>query len=213
MTRIGYLLLLAPGLAGGQLPVAGTASVTLFQHQVDIGYGVEESTGLLFAAAGALTVRPRLVLALHAAGGSLSAQTVGVEDRNVGEIGVQATVVAAPWLALFGGVTSRTYATALARQRWTLVQVGAEARADFATIPVRGVVRGGVLPVVSVHGLPGPNVALTGAAGLEYTSGAIIGGVFYGLERYDFPDVGAGRRLEQISTLSFRVTVQRGARR
>src|SRR2546429_5068283 len=78
--------------------------------------------------------------------------------------------------------------------------------------PVRGVLRGGVLPVVAVNGLPGPDVALTAAAGMEYRSGSIAGGLFYELERYDFPDVGTGRRLEQVTKLTFRFTVRRGGR-
>src|SRR2546425_12925487 len=84
--------------------------------------------------------------------------------------------------------------SAIARQRWTTVGLGAEARLDFATSPVRGVLRGGLLPVVAVHGLPGPDVALTAAAGMEYRSGSITGGLVYELERYDFPGGGAGRR-------------------
>src|SRR5207247_9400533 len=74
----------------------------------------------------------------------------------------------------------------------------------------RGVVRAGLLPVVSVNGLPRPDVALTAAAGIEYRSGVVTGGLFYGLERYDFPDRGAGRRLEQVSTLTIRFGARRG---
>src|SRR5438034_5577536 len=39
----------------------------------------------------------------------------------------------------------------------------------------------------------------TAGAGIEYCTGSVTGGLFYGLERYDFPDSGAGRRLEQRS--------------
>jgi hypothetical protein len=93
------------------------------------------------------------------------------------------------------------------------VEVGAEARLDFATSPVRGILRGGLLPVVSVNGLPRPDVALTATAGIEYRTGPVTAGVFYGLERYDFPDQGGGRRLEQVRTLAFRFTLQHPARR
>jgi len=210
---LGLLLALAPRVSSAQVGVSGTATASLFVHQVDVGYGVEESTGLVFGAEGAVAWRSRLVLALRAGGGSLSTQAMGAENRKVGEIGVRASIAAARWLALLGGATSRVYSTAIARQRWTTVDLGAEARLDFATIPVRAVLRGGVLPVVSVHGLPGPDVALCGAAGLEYRGGPVTGAAFYELERYDFPDAGAGRRLEQVSRLSFRVTVQRSARR
>lgn len=199
----------APRLSSAQLGVTGTATASLFVHQVDIGYGVEESTGLLFGAEVTVDIRSRLVLAVRAAGGSLYTQAAGAQDRNVGEIGARASVLPAPWLALFVGATSRTYSSALARQRWTTLEVGAEAHADFATIPLRGVLRGGVLPAVSVRGLPDPDVALAAAAGLEYKSGGFTGGMFYGLERYDFPATGAGRRVEQVSTLSFRFSVRR----
>src|SRR5712692_5342286 len=171
-----------------------------------IGYGVEESRGLLFGAEGAVTLGSRLELTMRAAGGSLTTDATGAENRDVGEVGLQASVTAAHWLALRAAVTSRTYTTAIARQRWTTAEIGAEARLDFATSPVRGVLRAGLLPVVSVNGLPRPHVALTAAAGIDYRSGSVTGGLWYGLDRYDFPDVGAGPRLEQVSTLAVRFT-------
>ncbi|HVH09712.1 MAG TPA: hypothetical protein VM736_07940 [Gemmatimonadales bacterium] len=130
----------------------------------------------------------------------------------MGEVGIQGRVLAARWLVLLAGATSRTYSTVLARQRWTMVELGAEARVDFATSPVRSVLRGGLLPLVAVHGLSGPDVALTAAAGVEYLGGLVTGGLLYGLERYDFPDRGAGRRLEQVSTLTLRFVVHRRGR-
>lgn len=212
-SKLLLLLSLAPSVGTGQTRVSGTGLVSLFDHQVDIGYGAEESTGLLLGAEGAVTFRSRLTLAARAAGGSLSTDAVGAESRDVGEVGIQASVDLMRWLALRGGATWRTYSTAIARQRWTMVEAAAEARFDFTTNAVRGVVRAGLLPVVSVNGLPRPDVALTAAAGIEYRSGVVTGGLFYGLERYDFPDRGAGRRLEQVSTLTFLLSVRRGGRR
>ncbi len=203
-------LAFAPAAGIAQITGSGTAAISLVEHRVDIGYGVEESRGLLFGAEGAVDLGSRLALTIRAAGGSLSTDATGAENRDVGEVGLQTRVAAARWLALRGAVTSRTYSTAIARQRWTTVEVGAEARLDFATSPVRGVLRGGLLPVVSVNGLPRPDVALSAAAGIEYRGGSVTGGLWYGLERYDFPDGGAGRRLEQVSTLTVRFTV-RGA--
>jgi len=211
--RVVLALSLAPAAGIAQITLSGTAAASLVVHQVNIGYGVEESSGLLLAGEGGVTFRSRVGLAIRAAGGSLSTSTAGAENRDIGEVGVEASVIPAPWLALRASATSRTYSTAIARQRWTIVGVGAEARLDFATSPVRGVLRGGLLPVVSVPGLPGPDAALTAGAGIEYCTGSVIGGLFYGLERYDFPDVGAGRRLEQVNTLTFRFTVHRGGRR
>ena len=142
--------------------------------------------------------------------GLVACADVAAESRDVGEVGIQASVDLMRWLALRGGATWRTYSTAIARQRWTMVEAAAEARFDFTTNAVRGVVRAGLLPVVSVNGLPRPDVALTAAAGIEYRSGVVTGGLFYGLERYDFPDRGAGRRLEQVSTFTIRFGARRG---
>ena len=214
-TAFGILIWLAATPAAGvaQITVSGSALVSLVEHQVDIGYGDEESRGLIVAAEGAVDVGSRFIFGVRAAGGSLATQATGAQNRDLGEVRIQASLVPARWLALRGATTWRTYTTVLARQRWATVEVGAEARLDFATSPMRGVLRGGLLPVVSVDGLPKPDVALTAAAGLEYRGGSLTGGLFSGLERYDFPDVGAGRRLEQLSTLTFRVTVQRGGGR
>jgi hypothetical protein len=205
-------LVVAPAAGTAQITLSGTAAASLLEHQVDIGYGVEASSGLLLAAEGAVTFRSRLDLTLRAAGGSLSAAAAGVENRDVGEVGIEASAITARWLALRGSATSRTYSSAVARQRWTIVEVGAEVRLDFVTSPVRGILRGGLLPVVSVPGLPRRDVGVTAAAGLEYRHGPLTGGLFYGLERYDFPDQGAGRRLEQLSRLTFRLTVRRRPR-
>lgn len=211
--RVLLCLSLSPALAVAQITPSGTAAASIVVHQVDIGYGVEESRGLLLAAEGAVTFGSRLDIAIHGAGGSLSTSSAGAESRDVGEVGVAASVLPARWLALRGSATSRTYSTAIARQHWTIVEVGAEARLAFATSPVRGILRGGLLPVVSVNGLPRPDVALTATAGIEYRSGSVTGGMFYGLERYDFPDQGGVRRLEQVRALTFRFTVRRAARR
>ena len=202
-------LSLAPAAGVGQIAASGTTLVSFVEHRVDIGYGVEKSSGPLLGAEGAVALWSRLAVGIRAAGGSLSTQAVGAQDRDLGELGIQASVVAVGWLALRGGATWRTYSTAIARQRWTTVELGAEARLDFATSPVRGVLRAGLLPVVSVEGLPGPDVALTAAAGIEYSARSVTGGLFYGLERYDFPDQGTGRRLEQVSTLTLRLSVRR----
>jgi len=197
-----------PRVATGQLRLSGTATASLFVHLVDIGNGVEESTGLVVGAEGAASWPSRLAVAVRAAGGALSTDATGAEDRKVGELGAQASFGPAKWLVLFGGARSRVYSTAVARQRWNTVELGAQAHADFATMPVRAVLQGGIFPVVSGHGLPKPDVAFTGAAGLEYRRGSVTGAVFYELERYDFPDSGSGRRLEQVNQLTLRFSVR-----
>src|SRR5689334_21536083 len=90
-------LVVVPRVASAQLRATGTASAALFMHQVDIGYGVEESTGLVFGVEGAVDIGSRLVLAVHAAGGSLSTQAISAQNRDVGEVGLRTSVLAKPW--------------------------------------------------------------------------------------------------------------------
>ena len=88
-------LAFAPAAGIAQNPVSGTAVVALVEHRVDIGYGVEESRGLLFGAEGAVDLGSRLELTIRAAGGSLTTDATGAENRDVGEVGLQTRVAAA----------------------------------------------------------------------------------------------------------------------
>ena len=65
-----------------------------------------------------------------------------------------------------------------------------------------------LLPAVSVSGLPGPDLAFTSAAGVEYSHGALGAGAFYTLERYDFPTANSVQRLEQLTALTLRFDVR-----
>src|SRR5206468_2362226 len=100
--RVVLALSLAPAAGIAQITLSGTAAASLVVHQVNIGYGVEESSGLLLAGEGGVTFRSRVGLAIRAAGGSLSTSTAGAENRDIGEVGVEASVIPAPWLALRG---------------------------------------------------------------------------------------------------------------
>ena len=189
----------APATAQSALTVAPL--VSLAEHRVDAGFGVERSLGPVVGGVGTLRFGPRLAVAVRALGGSLFGSK-GVLDRDVGELGVEGSMVAGPWLSLQAGVARRAYATRVARQTWTTVAAGAAARVAFAGGAIHGVGRAALLPVVSVTGLPDPGVAFRAAAGLEYRIRATTLGVEYSLERYDFPMEGGVRRLEQLTALT-----------
>ena len=194
-------------MLGGALPVAAQRSlvvapvVSLAEHRVDAGFGIERSLGPILGGVGTLPFGSRLTLAVRALGGSLFGAN-GVLDRDLGELGVEGSVAAGPWLSLQVGAARRAYGTKLGRQTWTTVDVGAAARVPFAGGAIRGVGRAALLPVVSVSGLPDPGMAFRAAAGLEYRLRAATLGVEYSLERYDFPIDQGVRRLEQLATLT-----------
>ena len=195
----GAILSAAPAAAQRALTVAPL--VSLAEHRVDAGFGVERSLGPILGGVGTVRFSPRVTVAVHALGGSLFGSQ-GVLDRDVGELGVEASVITVPWLALEAGATRRAYSTKLGRQTWTLVGLGATARTAFAGNAIHGVWRAALLPAVSASGLRGPDRAFRAATGLAYRVRTTTLGVEYSLERCDFPAAAGVRRLEQLSALT-----------
>lgn len=202
---LGWLL--AAPATSAQRAVTVTPTVSLVEHRVDAGFGVERSLGPVVGAVGAVALGPRLTLALRALGGSLYGAR-GVLDRDVGELGLTARVGTTPWLDLEAGVARRSYATSVARQGWTLVHAGAAVRAAFAGNAISGVASAALLPVVSVASLPNPDHAFRARTGIEYRIRSTRLSVDYSLERYDFPIQQGVRRLEQLSALTLRLDVR-----
>ena len=175
--------------------------VSLVEHRVDAGFGVERSFGPIIGGVGTLRLGPGVALAVRALGGSLFGAR-GVLDRDMGELGVEGSVAMGPWLSFQAGAARRAYGTSVGRQTWTTVDVGAAARVGFAGGAIQSVWRAALLPVVSVPGLPDPGIAFRAATGLDYRVRAATLGVEYSLERYDFPIDHAVRRFEQVAALT-----------
>ena len=195
----------APASAQRALTVAPV--VSLAEHRVDAGFGVERSLGPIVGGVGTLRFVRRLEVAVRAVGGRLIGST-GVLDRDVGELGVEASVLTLPWLALQAGAARRAYSTKLGRQTWTLVSLGGTARMAFAGDAIHSVWRAALLPAVSASGLRDPDVAFRAATGLEYRVRTTILMVEYSLERYDFPAEAGVRRLEQLSAVTLRLELR-----
>jgi len=215
--RAGAAAGLALGLAvlsvtplHAQLGVQAGGVAAMTEHRVNAGRGVEQSSGTLLGGEGRLFIGSRMEVFVHAAGGKLTADSAFADDRDVGEAEVRASVLTVPWLALHAGFSVRSYGTVLARQRWTAVRFGGEARLAFVGGGVTGILRGEILPSVSVSGLEHPSRAYAAGAGLEYRAGVITVELRYDLERYDFPLVANVERREQLSSLKAHVGLTLG---
>lgn len=185
-----------------QLAVEGAGIVALSEHRVDAGNGVEQASGVLWGAEGRLFVGSRVEVFAHAATGKLTAATAGADSRDLSEAELRASVLTVSWLALHAGLSSRAYTTALARQHWTALRFGGEARFAFVGGNVAGALRGEFLPAVTASGLDKPSRAFAAGAGLDWKVNAFIIGLRYELERYDFPLAAGVERREQLSTLT-----------
>jgi len=207
VTAVRLLLaaLLLPTMAGAQaLEVSGILMLAHGDHRVDAGFGVERATGLLIG--GATTLRHRgIALTVSGEAGHLTAvQGTGGIDRDVSQVGAVAQFTPLPWLVLEAGVTLRGYGTVVARQRWTLVRAGAEARVPLSGETFWAVGHAHLLPRVTVNGLPNAATAFDAGTGLAYRRGRLLFDLTYTLERCDFPSQGSTRRSEQLGKLALR---------
>ena len=175
--------------------MSAAARAGVVEHRIDAGFGVERAAGLVAGVEGAVQIGTRWRLAITWQGGSLDARGTGATDRDVAEVRLEGGARATSWLEFRTSVTRRVFSTALARQRWDILAVGATARAPL-TDRLEAIVAGEYAPVAAVHGLPHPSVAFAAASGLVYRFGRRSVHLLYGVERYDFPG-----RAEQLGSL------------
>jgi hypothetical protein len=190
------------GTLAAQLPITAGASLSLAEHRVTAGAGLERSSGTMFGLSAATSVPWRSIdawLALRA--GSLGANERTAVDRDVGELRVGATMPIRSWVSAVAGVTVRRYASSLAAQRWVWAELGVVGRTTLLDDAIE--VSGGIsiMPLVSVSGISRPDLAVAAQSSVAYTTGRLTGTLRYGLERFDFPARADGRRLEELSSL------------
>lgn len=201
--------LLLPAIVGAQgLELSAVATVAHGDHRVDAGFGVERAAGLLVGAA--TRVRRRgIALTVSGETGHLTAvQGSGGIDRDLAQLGAVVEFTPLHWLVLESGVTLRSFGTVVARQRWTLVRAGAEARVPLSGETFWAVGHAHLLPLVSVNGLPNAATAFDAGTGLAYRRGRFVFDLTYTLERCDFPWQGSTRRSEQLGMLVLRGGVE-----
>ncbi len=207
--RLVLAALLLPAIAGAQgVELSGVVTLAHGDHRVDVGLGVERATGLLTGGAARLRFRG-IALTLSGETGHLTAvRGSGGIDRDVAQVDAAAQFTPLPWLVLESGVTLRSFGTVVARQRWTLVRAGAEARIPLSGETFWAVGRAHLLPLVAVNGLPNAATAFDAGTGFAFQRGRLLFELAYTLERCDFPSQGSTRRNEQLGTLALRGGVQ-----
>ena len=183
---------------------AASAVVGLADHRVDAGFGVERTTGLLFGVQMEATPLEGTLLSVRALGGSLGARTAATDPRDVGELGATARMRLVPWLDARAGLTTRTFSSSLARQRWTSAAIGADVRMTMLEGRMEGTVGGQFLPLVRVSGHTSPEAAFGASMALRYVARRYLVALGYQLERYDFPTIADQRRLEEHTMLTLR---------
>lgn len=197
---------LATATALAQIPVTAGASVSLVEHRVTAGAGLERSSGTLFSVGARSTLPWRALEAqLSLRAGSLGAEERPATDRDVGEVALVIALPIRSWIVADGGLTIRRYESTIAAQRWVLGHLGVEARAPIID-EVFSVSAGvAMIPWASVSGISRPDLAVAATSGMAYTTGRLSATMRYRLERLDFPARDGVRRLEQLSSLELGV--------
>ncbi len=201
---VAFGLACSPVTAVAQRSLLGRVEIGRVEYRVRDGGPVQPSSGTVLGAALGLVLGRRYEVWGEARGGRLAAGSAGGDDRDLAEVELLGAVHVNPWLTAQAGATVRTYTTPLARQRWSALRLGAEARVPLGLESIRGVVRGQWMPATSVSGLPSPDLALAVGAGVEWQGRRWSVSALYVLERYDFPGSGGTRRLEELSALRLR---------
>jgi hypothetical protein len=189
-----------------QLPVRAGLSMSLAEHRVTAGAGLERSSGTMFGL-WATTSLPWHMLEARASlrAGSLGANERSAIDRDVGELSVGASVPLKAWLGLDAAVVVRRYESAIAAQRWVWGSIGLRGRTSL--LDKAFTLSGGlsIMPWVSVSGISRPDLAVAAHSGIGYTTGRLTATMRYELERFDFAARDDARRLEQLSSLELGV--------
>lgn len=192
------------GPASGQR-FTGELAFSAAEHRVDVGAGVERSSGSLFGAGARVTVAGRWSAGVDLLAGVLTARNGG-PDRSVGQLRATLGFRALSWLNFEAGFGARSYSAAIARQRWTAASLGIEGTLRFADGYFEGVGRMALVPSAAVTDLDSPNPGVVAAVGVRFRARPTSISMLYGVERYDFPAVAGVIRRERLSTLTFQAT-------
>lgn len=197
---------LAASALRAQLPVNAGVSMSLTEHRVTAGAGLERSSGTMFGI-WASTTLPWQTLEARAAlrAGSLGATEAPAMDRDVGELSVGAVLPLNAWVGLNGGLVVRRYESALAAQRWVWGELGLDGRMSMLENALDLSAGLAIIPWVSVSGISRPDLAVAARSMIAYRTGRLTATMRYSLERFDFAARQQVRRLEELSSLELGV--------
>ncbi len=193
---------------GAQITVTPAVFVAYVQHQVDIGYGDEQTGGPVLGAMVSVSPTRWTDVTLSGYTGTLNADSANVDSRRLADLELGGRIFATSTLALQIGLRAQSYATTLARQRWLSVSVGGEYGPEIFDGLARAVLRAGLIPLASVSGLPNPTFAVVAGTGFQVLRGPLTGGLYFSIERYDFPSSNGAPRAEQMELLTAQVGVR-----
>ena len=189
-----------------QLPVTAGVSMSLAEHRVTAGAGLERSSGTMFGLWATTTIPWQAVQARASLrAGSLGANERSAFDRDVGEASLAASMPVSAWVGLDAGLVVRRYESALAAQRWVWGEVGIHGHHSMLEDALQLKAGLSIMPWVSVSGISRPDVAVAAHSAVSYTTGRLTATMSYGLERFDFPARSGVRRLEELSSLDLGV--------
>jgi hypothetical protein len=197
----------------GRVLLTGAGVLGMLEHRVDAGAGVERTSGPVFGIQLDASRGPDLSFAVRALGGTLDARSPAAEARDVGEVRADARMRVLPWLDARAGATVRGFTSALARQRWTQLSIGADTRVGMLGGRIEGTAGAALLPYVHVSGHASPRLAIAASMGIRHSNRRFEIGLAYALERYDFAEVTGVRRLEEHSSLVVRAGYRLGVGR
>ena len=191
--------------------LTGAVVVGVLDHRVEVGAGVERTSGPVFGVQLDASRGPELSVALRALGGTLDARSRAADARDVGEVQADARLHVLPWLDARAGATVRSFTSALARQRWTQLSLGADTRIAMLDGRIEGTAGAALLPYVRVSGHDSPRLAIAASMGLRHSNRRYEIGLAYALERYDFAEAAGIRRMEEHSSLVIRAGYRLGS--
>ena len=190
-----------PATSGRILPAIRVAASTgRADHVVGVGGAPVAAQGTTLGLAVRVAPRPWIEVHARSASGSLTASEDTRANHDLAEVEAGVAAVLLPWLAATMSAEARSYSGSLATQRWKALRTGAEARLELAS-GARGVIRASAFPKVTVDGLASPNLAIGGGTGIELQRQRVFASLIYSIDRFDFPDEGGGKRVEQLSSL------------
>lgn len=198
MRALVIVWLAIPQLLTGQMQVS--MHVGRAEHRVRDAGSLFPATGTVFGAAVGADIK-QFTVSAEALGGRFTADAGSIDDHSIAQVLLLGGMKVRPWLTVQAGPVFRNISNTVARQQWTALRLGGEAYVPLGLEGVRGILRGYWMPLVSVSGLPRPDVALAASAGVEWRGPRIGVGTRYVLERYDFPENAGDRRIEEVSVL------------
>ncbi|MGI8497607.1 MAG: hypothetical protein ACR2OG_08520 [Gemmatimonadaceae bacterium] len=201
LAGISFALIVMSRSSDAQAPLSGSVFAAVADHRVNIGDGVERSSGTVMGVVVGVDWT-RLQLEGTLAGGDLGAVDAKGISRAMGEARLDVSRAARSWLVLHAGALTRRYSSAIAAQRWVIARTGAEGR---MTLLDGALVAGALVtfdPVVSVSGTRRPNMSIGASTSLSYRAGRLSVRLAQSLERADFPSRDGEPRLEQLSMLT-----------